>query len=140
MPNPKGNPQNLVPNSERTPEERRNNAQKAGLASGEKRRHQRDLREAVKAMQSAVLPVKGESEGMAVADAIARAVAYKAAQGDLKAAALLWEWLYGKQTKVDVTSSDGSMSPNQINLGDRTTEELMQMFRALGSGDGQGAL
>lgn len=43
--------------------------------------------------------------------------------------------------KQDVTSSDGSMSPNQINLGDRTTEELMQMFKALGSGSGdeQGA-
>ena len=132
------NEQNLIPQNQRTKSERRKIAQMGGIASGEKRRHQRDLREAVKAMQSAVLPVKGESEGMAVADAIARAVAYKAAKGDLKAAALLWEWLYGKQTKVDVTSSDGSMSPNQINLGDRTTEELMQMFKALGSGSGDG--
>ncbi len=141
MPNPKGNPQNLVPNSERTPNERRNNAQKAGKASGRKRRHQKDLREAVKALQSVVVPVKGGGDGLTYAEAIARAVGVKAAQGDIKAAALLWEWLYGKQTKVDVTSSDGSMSPNQINLGDRTTEELMQMFKALGSGsgDGQGA-
>ena len=52
---------------------------------------------------------------------------------------MYWEWMYGKQAKVDVTSSDGSMSPNQINLGDRTTEELMQMFKALGSGDEQGS-
>ena len=135
------NPQNLVPNSERTPDERRRNAKKAGIASGEKRRHQRDLREAVKAVQGVILPVKGGGEGKTVVDAVALAVAHKAAQGDLKAAALLWEWLYGKQTKVDVTSSDGSMSPNQINLGDRTTEELMQMFKALGSGSGdeQGA-
>jgi hypothetical protein len=133
------NPQNLVPNSERTPDERRRNAQKAGIASGEKRRHQRDLREAVKALQSVVVPVKGGGDGLTYAEAIARAVGVKAAQGDLKAAALLWEWLYGKQTKVDVTSSDGSMSPgNQINLGDRTTEELMQMFKALGSGNGDG--
>ena len=132
------NEQNLKSFGERTASERREIAQKAGKASGEKRRHQRDLREAVKAMQSAVLPVKGESEGMTVADAIARAVAYKAAKGDLKAAAMYWEWMYGKQTKVDVTSSDGSMSPNQINLGDRTTEELMQMFKALGSGGGDG--
>ena len=137
MPNPKGNPQNFVPNSERTPIERRNNAQKAGIASGEKRRHQRDLREAVKALQSVVVPVKGGGDGLTYAEAIARAVGVKAAQGDIKAAALYWEWMYGKQTKVDVTSSDGSMSPgNQINLGDRTTEELMQMFKALGSGSG----
>ena len=135
------NPQNLIPNSERTPNERRKNAQKAGIASGKKRRHQRDLREAVKALQSVVVPVKGGGDGLTYAEAIARAVGVKAAQGDIKAAALLWEWLYGKQTKVDVTSSDGSMSPNQIILGDRTTEELMQMFKALGSGSGdeQGA-
>ena len=137
------NPQNLIPNSKRSPDEVRRNGKKGGIASGEKRRHQRDLREAVKAMQSAVLPVKGESEGMAVADAIARAVAYKAAKGDLKAAALLWEWLYGKQTKVDVTSSDGSMSPQKIDLGDRSPEELLALVKAMkekGSevGDGTG--
>ena len=135
------NTQNLIPNSERTPDERRRNAKKAGIASGEKRRHQRDLREAVKALQSVVVPVKGGGDGLTYAEAIARAVGVKAAQGDLKAAAMYWEWMYGKQTKVDVTSSDGSMSPgNQINLGDRTTEELMQMFKALGDGgDGQRA-
>lgn len=133
------NPQNLIPNSKRSPEEVRRNGQKGGIASGEKRRHQRDLREAVKALQSVVVPVKGGGDGLTYAEAIARAVGVKAAQGDLKAAAMYWEWMYGKQTKVDVTSSDGSMSPgNQINLGDRTTEELMQMFKALGSGSGDG--
>jgi len=136
------NEQNLKPQNQRTKSEQRKIAQMGGIASGEKRRHQRDLREAVKALQSVVVPVKGGGDGLTYAEAIARAVGVKAAKGDIKAAALLWEWLYGKQTKVDVTSSDGSMSPgNQINLGDRTTEELMQMFKALGSGsgDGQGA-
>ena len=126
MPNPKGNPQNLVPNSERTPNERRNNAQKAGKASGRKRRHQKDLREAVKALQSVVVPVKGGGDGLTYAEAIARAVGVKAAKGDIKAAALYWEWIYGKQTKVDVTSSDGSMSP-RIDFGKRTLDEVMEM-------------
>ena len=136
------NEQNLKPQNQRTKSEQRKIAQMGGIASGEKRRHQRDLREAVRAVQGVILPVKGGGEGKTVVDAVALAVAHKAAQGDLKAAALLWEWLYGKQTKVDVTSSDGSMSPgSQINLGDRTTEELLQMFKALGSGSGdeQGA-
>ena len=132
------NEQNLIPGNKRSQSEARENGRKGGIASGEKRRHQRDLREAVKAVPGVILPVKGGGEGKTVVDAVALAVAHKAAQGDLKAAALLWEWLYGKQTKVDVTSSDGSMSPNQINLGDRTTEELMQMFKALGSGSGDG--
>ena len=135
------NEQNLIPGNKRSQSEARENGRKGGIASGEKRRHQRDLREAVKALQSVVVPVKGGGDGLTYAEAIARAVGVKAAQGDLKAAAMYWEWMYGKQTKVDVTSSDGSMSPNQINLGDRTSEELMQMFRALGngSGDGQGS-
>ena len=133
------NEQNLKSFGERTASERREIAKKAGIASGKKRRHQRDLRKAVKALQSVVVRVKGGGDGLPYAEAIARAVGVKAAQGDLKAAALYWEWMYGKQAKVDVTSSDGSMSPNQINLGDRTTEELMQMFKALGSGDEQGS-
>lgn len=135
------NEQNLIPGNKRSQSEARENGRKGGIASGEKRRHQRDLRKAVKALQSVVVPVNGGGDGLTYAEAIARAVGVKAAQGDLKAAALYWEWMYGKQAKVDVTSSDGSMSPNQINLGDRTTEELMQMFKALGSGSGdeQGA-
>lgn len=48
---PRGNPENLVPNSQRTPEERKENASKAGRASGEARRKQRDLREALKFLQ-----------------------------------------------------------------------------------------
>ena len=133
------NEQNLIPGNKRSQSEARENGRKGGIASGEKRRHQRDLRKAVKALQSVVVPVKGGGDGLTYAEAIARAVGVKAAQGDIKAAALYWEWMYGKQAKVDVTSSDGSMSPNQINLGDRTTEELMQMFKALGSGDEQGS-
>ncbi len=135
------NEQNLIPGNKRSQSEARENGRKGGIASGEKRRHQRDLRKAVKALQSVVVPVKGGGDGLTYAEAIARAVGVKAAQGDLKAAAMYWEWMYGKQAKVDVTSSDGSMSPNQINLGDRTTEELLQMFKALGSGSGdeQGA-
>lgn len=133
------NEQNLIPGNKRSQSEARENGRKGGIASGEKRRHQRDLRKAVKALQSVVVPVKGGGDGLTYAEAIARAVGVKAAQGDLKAAALYWEWMFGKQAKVDVTSSDGSMSPNQINLGDRTTEELMQMFKALGSGDEQGS-
>ena len=103
------NEQNLKSFGERTASERREIAKKAGIASGKKRRHQRDLRTAVKALQSVVVPVKGGGDGLTYAEAIALAVGVKAARGDLKAAAMYWEWMYGKQAKVDVTSSDGSM-------------------------------
>lgn len=35
---------NLIPNSERTPQERKENTRKAGIASGEARRRKRDIR------------------------------------------------------------------------------------------------
>lgn len=38
------NEDNLIPNSERTPSERRENARKAGKASGEARRKKRDMK------------------------------------------------------------------------------------------------
>lgn len=123
------NEQNLKSLGERTASERREIAKKAGIASGEKRRHQRDLREAVKALQSVVVPVKGGGDGLTYAEAIARAVGDKAAQGDLKAAAMYWEWMYGKQTKVDVTSSDGSMSPAKIDLSGLSREDLKTVTR-----------
>lgn len=123
------NPQNLIPFNQRTEDEQRKIAKKAGRASGEKRRHQRDLREAVKALQGIVLPVKGEGDGLTYAEAIVRAVGVKAAKGDIKAAALFWEWVYGKQTKVDVTSSDGSMSPQKIDLSGCSREDLKAMAR-----------
>ena len=123
------NEQNLKSFGERTASERREIAKKAGIASGKKRRHQRDLREAVKALQSVVVPVRGGGDGLTYAEAIARAVGVKAAQGDLKAAALYWEWMYGKQAKVDVTSSDGSMSPAKIDLSGLSREDLKAMTR-----------
>ena len=123
------NEQNLKSFGERTASERREIAKKAGIASGKKRRHQRDLRKAVEALQSVVVPVKGGGDGLTYAEAIARAVGVKAAQGDLKAAALYWEWMYGKQAKVDVTSSDGSMSPAKIDLSGLSREDLKAVTR-----------
>lgn len=136
------NEQNLIPGNKRSQREARENGRKGGIASGKKRRHQRDLREAVKALQSVVVPVKGGGDGLTYAEAIARAVGVKAAQGDLKAAALYWEWMYGKQAKVDVTSSDGSMSPQRLDLSGCSLDVLKEMTReawrrANGQADGK---
>ena len=54
--NGRGNLDNLIPNEQRTPEERRRNASKAGKASGKKRRQLRDWKEVASAVLS--LPVK----------------------------------------------------------------------------------
>ena len=133
------NPQNLKDIRDLDPEKARQIRSMGGKAASEKLRQKRSLREAFFAIQE--LDVEGtDGSKKAATDAIALALVRKCIKGDLKAIELLWEALYGKQAKVDVTSSDGSMSPQKVDLGDRTTEELMQMFKALGDGgDGQRA-
>ena len=47
---PRGNIDNLIPNSKRSPEELREMTRKGGIASGEARRAKRDMRERMKLM------------------------------------------------------------------------------------------
>lgn len=49
---PRGNPENLIPNSEKTPKERKEKAAKAGKASGAARRKQKSIKEAVKSLMA----------------------------------------------------------------------------------------
>lgn len=79
------NEQNLIPNSERTPKQRRENAKKAGIASGEARRKKRDLKLAMQALLEADVKDKRTGEVMSGAEAIALAQYRKAMKGDAKA-------------------------------------------------------
>lgn len=54
------NPENLIPNSERTPSELREQTRKAGIASGKARRQKADLR---RAMQEALNSTFTDSKG-----------------------------------------------------------------------------
>ena len=123
-------PQNLVPVTERDPERAREIRAMGGKARGEKIRRSKNLREAFLAVQE--LEVKGtDGTTKTASDAVAIAVMNKALKGDMKAIEFLWEALYGKQAKLDVTSSDGSMSPQKIDLGDRSPEELLTLVKAM---------
>lgn len=50
------NEKNLIPNTKRTPEERRENATKAGIASGKSRRQKKKLKQALEAIMSEKVP------------------------------------------------------------------------------------
>lgn len=69
------NEQNLISNNERTPSERRENARKAGKASGEARRKRKTLREEL----IALLETKQYQEKISLA------MLEKASNGDTKA-------------------------------------------------------
>lgn len=106
MPNEK----NIIPNSERTPEERREIAAAGGRASGVSRRRKKSLREAAELYLS--LPVSDKRawnklarDGVEPEDvdnqmAIIAGLTIKAAKGDAKAAKLLFE-LVGDQSGED---------------------------------------
>ena len=99
MPNAK----NIIPNSERTAEERREIAAAGGRASGEARRRKKSLREAAELYLS--LPVSDKrawnklaKDGVAPEDvdnqmAIIAGLTIKAAKGDAKAAKVLFDLL-----------------------------------------------
>lgn len=78
------NEQNLIPNSERTPKQRRENAQKAGIASGEARRKKRDLKLAMQLLLEQEIEGKN-GEKKTGAEAIAVAQFKKALKGDTRA-------------------------------------------------------
>ena len=124
------NPQNLKPIDSHGPERALEIRRMGQKASMEARKRNRNLKDAFRAMQEVEIPTES-GDTTTASDAIALAVMQKAVKGDMKAIEFLWEALYGKTQKVDVTSSDGSMSPATVNLGDRSPEELMAFFKTL---------
>ena len=92
------NEQNLIPNSERTPTQRRENARKAGIASGAARRRKKEMKERLELLLS--MPIKDgkgaaiekiksfaeiKGKNITVEDAILIAIAQKALKGDIQA-------------------------------------------------------
>lgn len=109
------NPQNLIPNDQRTPSERRANASKAGKASGEARRRRKNMQEMCKFVLGMPLKAGAVDEIMAfeevkganvtVEQAAVMAVANKAIRGDHAALAFLRDTAGEKPIeKVEVNS------------------------------------
>lgn len=122
------NSQNLIPVTKRDPESAREVRAMGGRARAEKIRRSKNLREAFLAVQDVDVEVADGGRESA-SDAIALALVRKCIDGDLKAIELLWEALYGKQAKLDVTSSDGSMSPAKVDLSGLSREDLKAVAR-----------
>lgn len=78
------NPQNLIPNSQRTPKQRRENARKAGIASGKARQHKKELKEIINLLFEKEFKDKN-GEIVSGAEAIAMKQFEKALKGDTKA-------------------------------------------------------
>lgn len=102
------NTQNLIPNEERTPEERRNNARKAGIASGEARRKRKTIRAELEALLAKhPLNDKGEESEMSYQSAMIAALVKKALKGDTKAFEIIRDTIGEKPAEnLVVTTAD----------------------------------
>nr|DAU30332.1 MAG TPA: hypothetical protein [Caudoviricetes sp.] len=116
------NAENLIPNSERTPSERRANASKAGKASGKARRAKRTMREVanlvldmsvsngkkvdVKSIKS-LAEVSGKN--IKVQDALVLTLVKNALTGNIKAFQMLIE-LTEQSSQAGATAADDELS------------------------------
>ena len=107
------NMQNLVPNSERTPEERRRNASKAGKASAEARRGKKNLQQLLNTMLSS--PATPEMVAMAQSLGI-----------DAKDADTLYDALNVAIIKRALSGDGYAYQLIRDSAGDRPTEKVEQ--------------
>lgn len=127
---PRGNPDNLVPNSERTPDERRRNAQKAGKASGRKRRKIKAAKEYMKMLMG--LPLNDTQQNLAAymskagideqdqnqLSLMLMSLMRQAQKGNTKSAELVLS-LLGEMpaSKTEITGADGeALMPVGLNI------------------------
>jgi hypothetical protein len=103
------NMDNLVPNEQRTPEERRENARKAGVASGEARRAKKTMRDVLEMLLEAKAP---ESDKTNIEAMMAKAV-LKALGGDLKAMEFVRD-TSGQKPDTQITVKDLKTVPYTV--------------------------
>lgn len=106
------NPENIIPNSDRTPEERKAIATAGGIASGEARRRKRTLRELAEilAERKVAMPQPGGgTEEMTYDMALVQSMYQKAVtRGDTKAAKFI-ATLLGEYTEKHEVEAKGAV-------------------------------
>ena len=112
------NQQNLVPNEARTPEQRRENARKAGKASGQARRKKKEFREVLEELLT--LP-SAELEGMTNLEAVCVAMLKKAQSGNVYAALFVRDTVGQKPTEK--VAQTGALT---IGWDDKVSDMIME--------------
>ncbi len=111
------NEQNLIPNDQRTPNERRENASKAGKASGKARSQKKSLREALQALLNGKYDVDGQKvDGYSL---LALKAFEQAQNGSIKAFEVIRDSIGEKPTdKVEV--EDNTVKDIKISFVDKS--------------------
>ena len=118
---PRGNYQNLVQNKQRTPEERRESARKAGIASGDARREKRAIRDALQKRLSNNYSIgeKEDKKKLGGYEALAEAMIVQAVKGNVAAFIAIRDSIGERPTdKVEFESSE--LTGIKINFVDKS--------------------
>lgn len=124
---------NLIPNEQRTPEERRRNARKAGIASGKARRGKADLKKKVNeilAMDvfSPQLKETLEEKGLSATNqtAIVTVLLQKALKGDMRAIELLAKMNGNEGTKDSLDKKEQKERVKAMQLENKKREQQLE--------------
>ena len=133
---PRDGTKNLIPTNRLSKEEVKKIAHNGGVISGAVRRKKRDIKAFLDILLEKELKTK-DGKLMQGSERIATALFTKAANGDLKAIQQVLDLKYGKEQKIDMTSSDGSMTPKGVNmdLSKYSPEQLAEIARAAFRGE-----
>ena len=122
-----GNKDNLIPNTERTPEELREQTRKGGIASGESRRRRKSMREWAEVFGAMPVKVKGPDGSVTDSDTLGGIIAAqmaKASKGDTKAAKFVAELLGEMEKTINVkTPAPLVISDAEAKALDKWTED-----------------
>ena len=124
---------NLIPNEQRTPEERRRNARKAGIASGKARREKADLKKKVNeilAMDvfSPQLKETLEEKGLSATNqtAVVTVLLQKALKGDMRAIELLAKMNGNEGTKDSLDKKEQKERVKAMQLENKKREQQLE--------------
>lgn len=139
------NTENLIPNEERTPEERRENARKAGKASGVARRRKKAMRQAAaellnmnisdskaevtNAIKQRLRAFGYDPEGATFQDAMLVGVMMRALKGDVRASEFIRDTA-GNNPALDIRKEELKLKKAEL--------KLRQEERLRGGGNGEG--
>ena len=121
------NEQNLIPNEQRTPEERRENAKKAGIASGKARKEKANIRRALEMLLERDYPMEDGSI-LSGAEVIALRQMERALDGDTKAFEVIRD--SSGQKPVDKVEMK-----TDVNI-EESTARLKSLFDGIANNDG----
>lgn len=134
------NDENLIQNSERTPSERRENARKAGIASGAARRRKRDMKAHLTELSKMAVPESLKSkfaksgmdvpEDMTYYDALAYSMMMEGIKGNTRAISLMFE-VMGERQSDKMREKEVKLKEEELKQG--KTEALDKLDQILTS-------